>query len=454
MTKRKRRVPGITVYRPSQRWAYRLQLDPDPLTGARRRENKNGFETEDAAWDAALASKARHAKGRHVAPSRRTVEAFMTEGLAVIKDELKPSAYQNYLDYSGAYVVPTLGRRYLQDINVKVLNDFYRHLLHAGRRKPDNNSKMYEYWCSHRQDRDGQGPTPTQVAKACGTTLYAAQAAVGRYRRGRTPVATSAGLAPKTVKNIHRMLHRAFRDAVTWEYLWFNPAEHVSLPRQNRSGRRSARPEPWSVDELALWLRAASQDRFAGMWVLAATTGMRRSELAGVQRDLLDLDCGTLTIAPTRIVVAGRPEDSDGKTAAGERTISLDPFTVAALRQHLTMLDEEREVFGTSYPDHGRLMCFEDGTCLHPDTVTRRFNRLVDRVGVRRIHLHDVRHTFSTVAIDAGINPKIVSDRVGHADMNVTFQIYTHRSTGADREAAQTIANLIERAMRNNPADS
>jgi integrase len=107
------------------------------------------------------------------------------------------------------------------------------------------------------------------------------------------------------------------------------------------------------------------------------------------------------------------------------------------------MLDEERVAFGSDYPDHGRLLCFEDGRLLHPDTITRRFNRLVDKAGVRRIRLHDVRDNYATVSIDAGADPKIVSDRVGHANMNVTLQIYTHRSTGRDREAAERIGDLI-----------
>jgi integrase len=272
----------------------------------------------------------------------------------------------------------------------------------------------------------------------------------GQVRRHAVPprpdiAAKPAGLAPKTVKNIHRMLHRAFKDAVAWNYLVFNPAEHASLPRDARSGRN--RPKPWTLDELAAWLRVALDDRFAGMWVLAATTGLRRSELAGAERDLLDLDRATLTVENTWVVVKGHATDSDGKTEGSRRTISLDPFTVAALRRHIEMLDGEREAFGASYPDHGKLMCFEEGRRLHPDTITSRFNRLVDQAGVRRIRLHDVRHTYATLARDLGVNGKIVTDRLGHANESVTQQIYTHKSTGQDRAAAELIAGLIAQAL-------
>ena len=135
---------------------------------------------------------------------------------------------------------------------------------------------------------------------------------------------TYVKVCPKTVRNVHRMLHRAFRDAVAWRYIAVNPADHASLPRTTR---QRTRPTPWTLRELNSWLQTAIEDRDAAMWILAATTGMRRSELAGARRDLLDLDQATLLIDPTRIVVAGRAQASDGKTAASRRRISLDRFT-------------------------------------------------------------------------------------------------------------------------------
>ncbi|MEN3264321.1 MAG: hypothetical protein V7646_1215 [Pseudonocardia sp.] len=151
------------------------------------------------------------------------------------------------------------------------------------------------------------------------------------------------------------------------------------------------------------------------------------------------------------ISVGGRAEESDGKTDAGVRTVSLDAFTVGALRPHLAMLDDERAAFGTACAAGGWLFVWLDGRRPHPDSVTDRFNRLVDRAGARRIRLHDVRHTYSTLSLDTGIEPKILSDRVGHSNPAVTFQIYAHRSTGQDRAAAELIGRLIERAVPRTP---
>ena len=153
-----------------------------------------------------------------------------------------------------------------------------------------------------------------------------------------------------------------------------------------------------------------------------------------VRRSGLDLDAGTLDIDETLISVAGRAEESDGKTAAGVRCVALDAFTVEALRGHLAMLDEERRAFGEAYHGGGWLYVWPDGRRPHPDSVTDRFNRLVDRAGVRRIRLHDVRHTYATLALNSGVEPKIVSDRVGHSNPGITFQItLTGRPDSTDR---------------------
>jgi integrase len=368
----------------------------------------------------------------------RTVRQFAAEWLASVEHSVKPSTYRNYVDYLDAYVLPTIGERRLQDVTVTVLNTFYRHLLENGRRKPNSNAVMYRYWLA--KIKVGKEVAPQELARACKTTTYAARHAVLRYRAGRVPRDLGKGLAPKTVRNIQNMLHQAFGAGVAWRYLNHNPAEHTTKVRVRRH-----RLDTWNAAQLAAFLIEANRDRFRALWMLVVTTGMRRSELAGAERDLLDLEGETLTIAPTRVVVAGKPIDEDGKSESGRRKISLDPRTVAILREHLAMLDSERAEWGSSYPTHGKLFCYENGRQIHPDTITRRFNRLVDRAGLPRITLHGVRHSYATLSVDAGINPKVVSERIGHSSVSFTMQTYVQRSPDLDRDsaAASTIADLI-----------
>ena len=101
------------------------------------------------------------------------------------------------------------------------------------------------------------------------------------------------------------------------------------------------------------------------------TSGMRRCELAGTRRDLLDLDVGTLAIESTRVVVDGQVIESDGKTENAQHVLALDPFTLAVLKAHLARIDIERREFGADYEDYGLLFCWENGKPPHPDTITR-----------------------------------------------------------------------------------
>jgi integrase len=142
--------------------------------------------------------------------------------------------------------------------------------------------------------------------------------------------------------------------------------------------------------------------------------------------------------------VSGRGSASSRDRCALRKAAST---CATALRDYVAMLDKEREAVGTAYPNHGKLMCYEDGRRMHPDTVTRRFNRLMDLAGVRHIRLHDIRHTYVTLACDHGVDSKVLSDRVGHASEAVTQQVYTHRSVGHGREAAKMMGELIKGAL-------
>ena len=148
---------------------------------------------------------------------------------------------------------------------------------------------------------------------------------------------------------------------------------------------------------------------------------------AGRAAERLDLDAGTLNIEET-LMVAGAPEESDGKTRPGSGPSHSTLHGGAAPR-----LRHARRGTGASQSDEAITAAAGSTRTAGdpPGLGNRRFNRLVDRAGVRRIRLHDVRHTYATLALNAGVEPKIVSDRVGHSNLGYTLTIYTHRSTGA-----------------------
>ncbi len=115
------------------------------------------------------------------------------------------------------------------------------------------------------------------------------------------------------------------------------------------------------------------------------------------------LDAGILDLGTTRVVVDGQVVESDGKTENAQRLVVLDPFTLAVLTSHVQTLAREGAEFGRGYQDHGLLLCWEDGRPPHPDTITRRFGKLVEAAGLPKIRLHDVRHSYATAGQMSGV---------------------------------------------------
>jgi integrase len=139
----------------------------------------------------------------------------------------------------------------------------------------------------------------------------------------------------------------------------------------------------------------------------------------------------------------GRVIESDCKTEKAQRTLALDPFTLAALSVHVATLDEERDAFGPDYENSGLLFCWETGKSPHPDTITRRFKRLSRSARLPDIDLHDVRHSYATAGRDAKIDWKALSARIGHADVAFTMKQYVQTDLEADRQVANMLAELI-----------
>ncbi|MEV4317111.1 tyrosine-type recombinase/integrase [Actinocrispum sp. NPDC049592] len=403
------------------------------MTGKNDTITKSGFETADDARDAMVAAQAAIPAGTHVKPSRRTVAEFFGEWLAYVKTSTESTTAANYAAHAQAYVLPWIGHRPLQDITPSVVAALYQQLLEGGRRKADTNWDMYQVWKSH------PGISSRQLSDKIGITRNGAYKAIRRYEAGRVPGgATSPGIDRKTVKTVHIMLSSAFRTAVEWSYVGANPIARVKPPAVKKKPHRT-----WTPHEMTRFLEYARQDRFYALWVLVATTGMRRSELCGLAVGSLDLTAGTLQMTSTRVVAAGSVEDGDGKTAGSRRLLSLDKFTVTVLREHLAQRNRNKQEWGNGYQDHGLVFCWENGKPIYPDTITETFNAIVDRAGLPHIKLHDVRHTYATVALRSGVHPKIVSARLGHATVAFTLDVYAADIPGLDREAAEDISGLF-----------
>ncbi len=135
--------------------------------------------------------------------------------------------------------------------------------------------------------------------------------------------------------------------------------------------------------------------------------------------------------------------ESTPKTSSGRRVVDLDAHTLAIIRSWRARQAEDRLRWGSAYRDSGLVFTREDGAPTHPEAMTKAFVRLVARSGLPPIRLHDLRHTHATLALAAGIHPKIVQQRLGHADVALTMNVYSHVLPAMQADAAEQIAGLV-----------
>lgn len=181
---------------------------------------------------------------------------------------------------------------------------------------------------------------------------------------------------------------------------------------------------------------------------------MRRGEALGLRWCDLDLAAGRASVAQTVIAINHQVTIGSPKTAAGRRTVALDAGTVAALRDHRKRAATERLLMGEGFTDHGLVFCRPDGGPLHPARFSRTFTEQAERAGLQPIRLHDLRHTWATLALSAGVHPRVAQERLGHATIGITLGIYSHVTEGMQADAAALVAGLMTAPVSNPLAES
>jgi integrase len=370
-----------------ERWYFWVELERGP-DGNRRQFSKGGFRTRKEAEKAFAETRDQIRQGSFVAPANTTVESFLVaEWLPAIRASVRPGTHDLYAKMVGAYIVPTLGPRRLADVTPGQLNALYAALLLNGRRQP-----------------------------------------------GTRP----AGLSPKTVRHVHTLLHKAFSDAVRWGHLGRSPADRAEPPRP-----RTPEMKVWDLTQLRRFLTQVESDRLSPVWLLMATTGMRRGELVGLRWADVDLDGGRVSIVQTHVLVNRQVIVSEPKTLKGRRSIALDATTVGALRQFRRRQLEERLRYGELWTDTGLVVVHDDGTAINPRLLSSWFAQNARKAGLPPIRLHDLRHSYATAALTAGIPAKVVSERLGHANIAITLDTYSHVLPNMQEQAAEQVAQLI-----------
>lgn len=313
-------------------------------------------------------------------------EYLLQEWLPSVKASLRPTTYASYSSLCAWHIIPRLGSLELQKLTASAINALYAHLLSEGR------------------------------------------------------VQCEGGLSAASVRRVHAVLHHACRDAVRWGRLSASPAANADPPKQSAAhDERSV----WNADQLSAFLASVAGERLYALWRLLCLTGMRRGEALGLRWGDLDMEKGTLSIRRAMVPVNGVSQLSEPKTRSARRTIALDEETLLALQAHAARQAAEQAAGSLDWNEAGYVFVQPNGEALVPFAVTKAFHILSRRAGLPQIRLHDLRHSYATLALASGVHPRIVSARLGHATVALTLDIYSHVLPQHDQAAAAAIAALL-----------
>ena len=440
-----------SVVKKGTRWYVKIELDPDPTTGARRQKWHSGYNTKREAERARIDLLSKFDRGEYVEPTHQTVADYFADWLKAIEHTVRPSTFDSYSRNVRNHVVAHIGSVRLTKVDAGVLNGLYSHLLTSGRCQPSRTGKGYSSEVVSRATAlhtEGLSLKATaqqlriEFTEAGNITKNTVATLVRRRPSTATPARSRPGLDGRTVNYVHTIIHRAFKDAVRWGRLARNPANAANAPR---GGQKSDGIHAWDASTLRAFLEASRQadDRLHALWVLLATTGMRRGEALGLRWSDLDLDAARLRVVQTIIQTSGKVMIGEPKTAHGRRPIALDKGTVGVMRDHRRRMLEERMLVGPDFGDQGLVFHQPDGSWLRPDAVSEVFLRRARKYGLQRLTLHGLRHTWATLALERGIHPRVVQERFGHSTISITLGMYSHVGPTLHDEAAETVAGLI-----------
>ncbi len=381
-----------TIRKRGDTWTYQFMVADTRRPGGRRTVSKGGFRLRREAEAALAEALSGFDDTARVEPTKMTLAQYV-EGQWLPSLRLKPATVQGYRDQMGYYLLPRIGHIRLRDLTAGDVTRLYAELRSDGRRK------------------------------------------------------SGGGLSESSLTKAHVALSKALGDAVEEGLLARSPM--ARLPKRVRpSQARGEEMHVWSAEQMQVFLDHAVDDRLFGLFRLTLATGLRRSEVAGLRWEDVDLEAGRLSVRRGRVavgydVVEGTPKSNRA------RTIGLGAETVAVLRAHRKRQLEERMSWGAAWVDSGLVFTREDGSPLHPQTLRWHLQRLAKAAGVPVIRFHDLRHIAATRALENGVPTKVLSEMLGHSSTGITENIYQHVLPHMQDSAAAVMDAVLGRRADN-----
>ena len=379
-------------------WEARVTTGYDPGTGKQIQRSFSG-KTQREVRQKMQAAQVALNNHEYLEPAKMTVGEWLTIWEQEYLIGVKPLTKLSYTQHIRNHILPALGSRKLQDLSGPDIQRFYNHLLREG-------GKIRCH------DKDGN------ILKKDGKPVY-----------------EPAPLSAKTVKNIHGVLHKALEKAVKLGYIRTNPADSCELGRVEKKEIR-----PLDDRDISRFMEAVQNHPFRALFLTTLFTGLRRGEVCGLRWDCVDLDNRTITIKNQLQNIPGQPgayrlvSTKNGKG----RTLKVSHFVVDLLCQQKAEQEKMKRLVGELWHDEGYVFCNAVGEHLSPSTVYHNFKRVASDIGMPAARLHDLRHSYAVVSLQAGDDIKTVQSNLGHHTAAFTLDVYGHvieqmKQASADR---------------------
>ena len=365
-------------------WEICIDIGPDPATGKRLRHFESVKGTKKDAQKRLAQLLVGIEEGSFIKPKRITLGEWLGDWLnGYVKTNCSPRTLDDYHTIIRRHLIPNLGMIPLSQVQPQHIQQYYARALS----EPGSDGKE---------------------------------------------------LSARTVLHFHRVLFQALNYAVRQGLLIRNPAQFVDPPRARKPKMTTLMPE-----EVARLLSVAGDTPYYSIISTAVKTGLRQAELLGLRWRDLDLDLASLSVTQVLYKRKGVCQFKEPKSEHSRRRLDLPPSLALFLRDYRTERQAERLLLGKPLSEDDLVFDNIDGRPMDPGTLTHNFARIARRAGLAGTRFHDLRHTFASLMLLAGIHPKVVSEALGHSSVAFTLDTYSHVVPSIQKAAAKRLDEVL-----------
>lgn len=249
---------------------------------------------------------------------------------------------------------------------------------------------------------------------------------------------SASGLSPRTVGHIRAVLRDALNHALRWGLVTRNVAALATPPRQPRT-----QVNPLTAEQARAFLEFCKDDRLGPLFAAALSTGMRQGELFGLMWEDIDFDRGTVRVRQALQRVNGKPTFVEPKSESSRRTVTMPAAAMAAFRTQRTRHLEQRLQAGPNWQDWGLVFTATNGAPLESCNVNHHLQRLLKDAGLPKQRFHDLRHACASLLLAGGVPARTIMGILGHSQISLTLNTYSHLSPVLEREAAEAFDRVL-----------